>query len=162
MVLSGSLFGRREGRDAIRSGVPAGELSACRWPIDLASDESGWNPEVASLTECIFCKIAARQVQASIVFEDDRITAFRDINPQAPVHIVVIPNQHIASLAEMEHSHEGLVGHMVYAATVLAEREGIARSGFRLVMNAGRDGGQSVDHIHLHLLGGRKMGWPPG
>ena len=112
--------------------------------------------------DCIFCKIAAREIPANIVFEDDRITAFRDINPQAPVHIVVIPNPHISSLTEMEQSHEGVMGHMVYAATVLADREGVAGSGFRLVMNAGRDAGQSVDHIHLHLLGGRKMGWPPG
>ncbi len=111
---------------------------------------------------CIFCRIVAREIPANIVFQDDRITAFRDINPQAPVHIVVAPNEHIPTLAGMEQAHEGVVGHMVYAATVLAEREGIGESGFRLVMNAGPDAGQSVDHIHLHLLGGRKMGWPPG
>ena len=112
--------------------------------------------------KCIFCKIAAREIPSSIVFQDDRITAFRDINPQAPVHIVIVPNEHIPTLAGMEQAHEGVVGHMAYAATVLAEREGIAKSGFRLVMNAGPDAGQSVDHIHLHLLGGRAMAWPPG
>lgn len=112
--------------------------------------------------KCIFCKIAAREIPSSIVFQDDRITAFRDINPQAPVHIVIVPNEHIPTLAGMEQAHEGVVGHMAYAATVLAEREGIAKSGFRLVMNAGPAAGQSVDHIHLHLLGGRAMAWPPG
>ncbi len=111
---------------------------------------------------CIFCRIVAREIPSDIVYQDDRITAFRDINPQAPVHIVVVPNQHISSLTEMEQSQEGVVGHMTYAATVLADREGISRSGFRLVMNAGPDAGQSVDHIHMHLLGGRKMIWPPG
>ena len=112
--------------------------------------------------KCIFCKIAAREIPSNIVFQDDRITAFRDINPQAPVHIVIVPNEHIPTLAGMEQAHEGVVGHMAYAATVLAEREGIAKSGFRLVMNAGPAAGQSVDHIHLHLLGGRAMAWPPG
>ncbi len=111
---------------------------------------------------CIFCRIAAREINANIVFQDDRITAFRDVNPQAPVHILVIPNEHIPSLVDLQPDQAEIVGHMAHAASVLADREGIARSGFRLVMNSGPDAGQSVDHIHLHLLGGRPMKWPPG
>lgn len=111
---------------------------------------------------CLFCKIAAREIKASIAFQDDRITAFRDINPQAPVHILVIPNEHISSLVDLKPEHEALIGHIVHTAKVLAEDEGIAESGFRLVMNAGPNAGQSVDHVHLHLLGGRRMTWPPG
>ncbi len=111
---------------------------------------------------CIFCRIATREINANIVFQDDRITAFRDVNPQAPVHILVIPNEHIPSLADLRPEQAEIVGHMVHAASVLADREAIARSGFRLVMNSGPDAGQSVDHIHLHLLGGRPMKWPPG
>lgn len=111
---------------------------------------------------CIFCKIAAREINAEIVFQDDRITAFRDINPQAPVHLLIIPNEHIPSLVDLRPEDANLVGEMVLAASVLAEREGVAGSGFRLVMNSGPDAGQTVDHIHLHLLGGRPMKWPPG
>jgi len=111
---------------------------------------------------CLFCRISAREISADIVFQDDRITAFRDINPQAPVHILVIPNEHIPSLVDMKPEQEGIVGYMVRAATVLAEREGVAQSGFRLVINTGPNAGQSVDHIHIHLLGGRPMQWPPG
>ncbi len=111
---------------------------------------------------CIFCKIASREINANIVFQDDRITAFRDVNPQAPVHILIVPNEHIPNLVDLQPYQAELVGHMVHAAAVLAEREGVAKSGFRLVMNAGPDAGQSVDHLHLHLLGGRPMKWPPG
>ncbi len=111
---------------------------------------------------CIFCQIAAREINADIVFQDDRITAFKDVNPQAPVHLLIIPNEHLPSLTYLQPQHLPVIGHMVHTATVLAEREGIAASGFRLVMNSGPDAGQSVDHIHLHLLGGRPMKWPPG
>lgn len=111
---------------------------------------------------CIFCQIAAREIKADIVYQDDRITAFRDINPQAPVHVLIIPNEHIPSLVDLRPEHASLIGEMVLAASVLAEREGVARSGFRLVMNSGPNAGQSVDHVHLHLLGGRAMHWPPG
>lgn len=112
--------------------------------------------------DCIFCKIAAREIPANIVYQDDRITAFRDINPQAPVHILIIPTEHIPSTLDLTPEQDTLVGEMVRAAAVLAEREGVAQSGFRLVMNTGPGAGQSVDHIHLHLLGGRPMRWPPG
>ncbi|MGE5620154.1 MAG: histidine triad nucleotide-binding protein [Sphingomonadaceae bacterium] len=111
---------------------------------------------------CIFCRIVAREIPSDIVYQDDRITAFRDINPQAPVHIVIVPNEHIPSVMELRADQAPVVGHMVHAAGVLAEREGVAKSGFRLVINNGPDAGQSVDHLHLHLLGGRPMQWPPG
>lgn len=111
---------------------------------------------------CIFCRIVAREIPANIVYQDDRMTAFRDVNPQAPVHILIIPNEHIPSLVDLQPDQAHLVGEMVRAASVLAEREGIAESGFRLVMNSGPDAGQTVDHLHLHLLGGRPMSWPPG
>jgi len=111
---------------------------------------------------CIFCKIVAREIPADIVFQDDHLTAFRDINPQAPVHILVVPNEHIPTLVGLRPDQARLVGDMVHAATVLAESEGVAANGFRLVFNTGPEAGQSVDHIHLHLLGGRPMKWPPG
>lgn len=112
--------------------------------------------------DCIFCKIVAREIPANIVYQDDRLTAFRDVNPQAPVHILIVPNEHIPSAFELEPEHDPVIGEMVRAAAVLAEREGVARSGFRLVFNTGPDAGQTVHHIHLHLLGGRHMRWPPG
>ncbi len=111
---------------------------------------------------CVFCKIASREINTNMVFQDDRITAFRATNPQAPVHILIIPNEHIPSLNLLKPEHEPLIGHMVQTAAVIAEREGIAQSGYRVVFNAGPDAGQSVEHVHLHLLGGRRMTWPPG
>jgi len=112
--------------------------------------------------DCTFCKIIAREIPANIVFQDDKITAFRDIKPQAPVHIVLVPTEHLSSLLGLRPENSHLIGDMAYLATVLAEREGVAGTGFRLVMNCGPDAGQSVDHIHTHLLGGRAMQWPPG
>ncbi|MGI5835806.1 MAG: histidine triad nucleotide-binding protein [Chloroflexota bacterium] len=112
--------------------------------------------------DCIFCKIVAREIPANIVYQDDRLTAFRDLNPQAPVHILIVPNEHIPSTLELQPVHDPIVGEMVRAAAVLAEREGVAQSGFRLVINTGADAGQTVQHIHIHLLGGRAMQWPPG
>ena len=112
--------------------------------------------------DCIFCKIVSREIPAGIVYQDDRLTAFRDINPQAPVHILIVPNEHIASTLDLKPEQDSMIGEMVRAAVVLAEREGVAKSGFRLVMNTGPEAGQSVSHIHLHLLGGRPMQWPPG
>ncbi len=112
--------------------------------------------------DCIFDRIVAREIPADIVYQDDRITAFRDINPQAPVHILVIPNGHISSTLELKPENDALIGELVRAAAVLAERNGLAESGFRIVINTGPEAGQTVDHIHLHLLGGRAMQWPPG
>ena len=113
-------------------------------------------------SSCVFCRIAAREIPADIVRESDRIMAFRDTNPQAPTHILIIPKEHIASIAEVEDRHGDLMADVAQAATQLAEAEGIADSGWRLVTNVGAEAGQSVFHLHLHLLGGRRMGWPPG
>lgn len=112
--------------------------------------------------DCIFCKIVAREIPANIVYQDDRLTAFRDVNPQAPVHILIVPNEHIPSTLELKPEHDSVIGEIVRAAGVLAEREGTAQRGFRLVLNTGADAGQTVQHLHFHLLGGRVMQWPPG
>ena len=112
--------------------------------------------------DCLFCKIAQQKIPATLVYEDDDIVAFRDINPQAPVHILVIPRQHFATLNELQPEDAGLAGKLVLAAQEVAAEEGIAETGYRTVFNCNRDGGQSVYHVHLHLLGGRALGWPPG
>lgn len=112
--------------------------------------------------DCLFCKIVAKQIPATIIHEDEQIIAFRDISPQAPTHALIVPRRHIATLNDLTGSDSGLVGHMLFTAAQLARAEGIADSGFRLVMNCNEDGGQTVFHIHLHLLGGRAMRWPPG
>lgn len=109
----------------------------------------------------IFEKIIDREIPGDIVYEDDRVAAFRDINPAAPTHILVVPRRHIDRIENMTADDESLVGHMVYIATQIAKEQGLD-DGYRLVLNNGRDGGQSVFHIHLHLLGGRAMSWPPG
>ena len=114
------------------------------------------------MAECLFCKIARGEVPARIVFQDEQVTAFRDISPQAPVHVLVIPNQHVGTAAELGPGHGALLASMVAAANGIAEREGVSRSGYRLVLNVGEDAGMSVTHLHLHLLGGRKLAWPPG
>ena len=111
---------------------------------------------------CLFCRIAAREVPAEIVRESERLVAFRDVNPQAPTHVLLIPKEHIVSVAELDDAHGDLLVDIVQAATQLARAEGIAESGWRLVTNVGPDAGQSVFHLHFHLLGGREMGWPPG
>lgn len=113
-------------------------------------------------TSCLFCKIASREIPAEIVRESDRLVAFRDTNPQAPTHILIIPKEHIRSVAEIDDGHGGLLADVAQAATHLARTEGIADSGWRLVTNVGPDAGQSVFHLHFHLLGGRPMAWPPG
>lgn len=112
--------------------------------------------------DCLFCKIVAREIPATILHEDDQVIAFRDVNPQAPTHALIIPRRHIATLNELQGSDSVLVGHMLFTATQVARAEGIENSGFRVVMNCNEDGGQTVFHIHLHLLGGRAMRWPPG
>jgi histidine triad (HIT) family protein len=111
---------------------------------------------------CLFCKIINREIPASIVYEDDRLIAINDINPQAPVHVLVIPKRHIASLDELSPADDGLVGEVVRRAAVIAAEKGIAAGGYRTVFNTNRDAGQTVFHIHLHLLGGRSLAWPPG
>ncbi|TVQ30233.1 MAG: histidine triad nucleotide-binding protein [Wenzhouxiangella sp.] len=110
----------------------------------------------------LFLKIIRREIPADIVFENDDVLAFRDIDPQAPVHILVIPKRRIATTNDLEAQDAELVGRMVLAAREIAEAEGISEDGYRLVMNCNRHGGQSVFHIHLHILGGRQLTWPPG
>ena len=114
------------------------------------------------MSETLFEKIVAREIPADIVWEDDDLLAFRDIEPQAPVHILIIPKRKIRTLNDLETEHAELVGRMVLAARDIAQSEGIAEDGYRLNFNCNEGGGQSVWHIHLHLLGGRQMKWPPG
>jgi histidine triad (HIT) family protein len=114
------------------------------------------------MADCLFCKIVNREVPGSIVYEDERLLAFNDINPQAPVHILVVPKRHIESLNELDPADDQIVGELVRRAAVLAGERGIAAGGYRTVFNTNRDAGQSVWHIHLHLLGGRPLKWPPG
>ena len=109
---------------------------------------------------CLFCRIVAKGIPAKIVAETDDCIAFRDVNPQAPVHILVVPRAHVPSLNQV--TDWTIVGKLAQVATDLARREGIAEQGYRLVINTNADAGQTVFHLHLHLLGGRKMGWPPG
>jgi histidine triad (HIT) family protein len=110
---------------------------------------------------CLFCKIVAGEIPSKKVFEDDLTYAFRDINPQAPTHILIVPRKHIASLAELEAADRDLIGYLHLVANRIAKSEGLSK-GFRTVINTGPDGGQTVDHLHVHLLGGRAMTWPPG
>lgn len=111
---------------------------------------------------CIFCKIAAHEVPANIVFEDDDLIAFHDISPQAPVHILLIPRRHITSLSHADPGDEALLGKLLTAANRAAMDAGLAERGFRVVINTGAGAGQSVFHLHVHVLGGRRMKWPPG
>jgi histidine triad (HIT) family protein len=107
--------------------------------------------------DCIFCQIVAGKVPSELLYQDEEIIAFRDINPQTPIHLVIIPKRHIPSLAHLTEAELPLTGHMVSVANQLAKREGIAESGYRLVINCGKEGGQLVPHLHMHLLGGRKL-----
>jgi histidine triad (HIT) family protein len=112
--------------------------------------------------DCLFCKIAAGKM-GDIVFRDEDITAFKDINPQAPTHILIIPNKHIASVSAATEADQALLGRLLLVAAQLADEQGLTNSGgYRLVTNTGPQAGQSVHHLHLHLLGGRPMKWPPG
>lgn len=114
------------------------------------------------MNNCIFCQIASRQLPAVIEHEDENILAFRDIHPQAPVHILIIPKKHIATVNDLKAEDAELVGNIILVARQLAQRLRIDARGYRLNFNCNFDGGQAVYHLHLHLLGGRKMGWPPG
>jgi histidine triad (HIT) family protein len=111
---------------------------------------------------CLFCKIAAKQIPARIVLETDRILAFEDINPKAPHHILIIPKEHFASFNELPAEKGALLAEVLMAARAVARERGIAESGYRIVLNTAPDSGQEVFHIHFHLLGGRRMSWPPG
>jgi histidine triad (HIT) family protein len=111
---------------------------------------------------CLFCEIIAGRITCRKAFEDEDVLAFHDISPQAPTHILVIPKRHVTSVLELAPADDSLVGNLVRRATQLASEAGLAERGFRLVFNCGEDAGYSVYHIHLHLVGGRKLGWPPG
>lgn len=111
---------------------------------------------------CLFCKIVKGDIPSKRVFENENLLAFRDINPQAPTHILIIPKVHIPTLNNLEASHQNLAGEILLTAVNLAKQENIATSGYRTVFNCNSDGGQDVYHIHLHLLGGRQLTWPPG
>ena len=113
------------------------------------------------MSDCIFCKISQKEIESEIIHENDDLLAFRDINPKAPTHILIIPKEHIPMIAEATEEHESLLGKMILAAKDLADDENLDK-GYRLVFNNGDHGGQEVYHIHLHLLGGRSMKWPPG
>lgn len=114
------------------------------------------------MTDCLFCKITSGDIPANIVYQDDTIIAFDDINPQAPHHKLIIPRKHIATLNDLTDEDKPLVGHMIYTAQEIAKELGIAEEGYRTLLNCNAGGGQEVFHIHLHLMGGRQMAWPPG
>ncbi len=114
------------------------------------------------MTDCLFCRIAAGKIPSDIVYEDNEVVAFTDVSPEAPTHILVVPRRHIASLNDADPKDNELLGKMITTAVTLAGQRQLDISGYRLVINSGPDGGQTVDHIHLHLLGGRPLTWPPG
>jgi len=114
------------------------------------------------MDKCLFCEMASGKIKPKTVSETEELLAFRDINPRAPVHILIVPRKHIASINELTAEDAGLVGRMVLLAQSIARQEGVAESGYRLTMNCNPDGGQTVFHLHMHLLGGRQMEWPPG
>jgi histidine triad (HIT) family protein len=113
-------------------------------------------------SDCLFCRIIAGEIPSSIVHSDEHVVAIRDIAPQAPSHVLLLSRKHIASVREVGSEDAGLMDRICAAATELADREGISTEGYRLVVNIGRNGGQTVDHLHVHMLGGRPMTWPPG
>jgi histidine triad (HIT) family protein len=114
------------------------------------------------MTDCLFCKIIEKKIPAKIAYEDDKVLAFYDISPQAPTHILIIPRKHIASVNDLQNEDSEIIGYLHLTAKKLAKEHKIEKSGFRLVINNGPDAGQAVSHIHIHILGGRKLQWPPG
>lgn len=112
--------------------------------------------------DCLFCNIVAGEIPADVVYRDEVVTAFRDINPQASTHFLIVPNEHVVGTDELEPAHDQTVGRLIRTAAEIARRAGVGESGYRLVVNCGPDAGQLVKHLHFHLLGGRKLGWPPG
>jgi len=114
------------------------------------------------LKECIFCKIIKKEIPSSIIYEDGEILAFNDINPQAPVHVIIIPKRHIERVSELKAEDSELASKLILAGNEIARKKGLVDPGYRLVINCNKDAGQEVFHLHMHMLGGRKMGWPPG
>jgi histidine triad (HIT) family protein len=114
------------------------------------------------MSDCIFCKIVRGEIPSHVVYKDEWVTAFRDINPQAPIHILIVPNQHLDGLLDVTDAHMPIMGRVLLAANAIAKKEEFAHNGFRLVANEGHDANQTVEHLHFHVLAGRRMGWPPG
>ncbi|MFH1857213.1 MAG: histidine triad nucleotide-binding protein [Candidatus Omnitrophota bacterium] len=114
------------------------------------------------MVDCLFCKIIKREILSEIIYENEKVLAFKDISPKAPVHVLIIPKKHISGILELNQENSCLAGEMITAAKEIAESSGLKDTGYRLVFNCGPDAGQAVFHLHLHLLGGRKLGWPPG
>lgn len=114
------------------------------------------------MEDCVFCKMANGEIEPDKVYEDEEILAFRDLNPQAPLHVLIIPRRHIATMNDLSAEDAALVGRLTLTAAKIAAEEGVAESGYRTVLNCNAGAGQSVFHLHLHLLGGRRLGWPPG
>lgn len=114
-----------------------------------------------AVMSCLFCKIIDGSIPSTAVYQDDKCYAFADLHPQAPVHLLIAPREHLVSLAEAGEEHPALLGHLLWVAANLARKNGLAK-GYRVVINTGEEGGQTVDHLHVHLVGGRAMGWPPG
>ncbi|NIP72950.1 MAG: histidine triad nucleotide-binding protein [Gammaproteobacteria bacterium] len=114
------------------------------------------------MADCVFCKMVAGEINPDVVYEDEEVLAFRDVNPQAPVHVLVVPRRHIATLNDVTEAEAPLIGRLYLAAKTVAEHEGIAERGYRTLINCNPEAGQSVFHLHLHVLGGRPMHWPPG
>ena len=114
------------------------------------------------MSDCLFCGIADGKIKANLVYQDETVLAFKDISPKAPVHILIIPRKHIVSVLDIDASDDAVIGQIFQVAGRLAREQGVAESGFRVVANSGADAGQSVFHLHYHLLGGRQMTWPPG
>ena len=114
------------------------------------------------MTDCLFCKLVAGNIPATIVYQNEHLIAFKDITPQAPTHVLIVPRRHIGTLNDLSPADDGLVGEMVRTAAVIAQENGHADRGYRTIFNCNADAGQTVFHLHLHLLGGRKMTWPPG
>ena len=114
------------------------------------------------MSDCLFCKILEGEIPADIVFENDDVLAFRDVNPEAPTHILIIPRQHISTVNDLTENHELIMGKLFSVAKIIAAREGVSDEGYRMVVNCNEKAGQTVFHIHMHLLAGRSMTWPPG
>ena len=114
------------------------------------------------MSDCLFCRIVAGEIPADVVMRTDRSLAFRDVNPQGPTHVLVVPLEHVTNAADLSQGHSALLSDVFLTANAVAEQEGIAESGYRLVFNVGEDALNSVPHLHLHVIGGRKLGWPPG
>lgn len=117
---------------------------------------------VSDSADCIFCKIVRGEVPSNVVYRDEQVTAFHDVNPQMPVHTLLVPNQHVANTEALVPKHDAAIGAVMRAAREVARLEGVAETGYRLVVNTGADALNTVPHLHVHLLGGRRMGWPPG